>query len=110
MTTGISEKNLDAIILDIPNPWDVVEHAYKALKPGGYLCTYSPLSSQVENTVKEIKNLRVGEASIRAERDKAIELLEEITDDTQLAEKVKKEKAFEIKVLVNNYLSISNVF
>ena len=55
VTTGISEKNLDAIILDIPNPWDAVEHAYKALKPGGYLCTYSPLTSQVENTVKEIK-------------------------------------------------------
>jgi len=55
VTIGISEKNLDAIILDIPNPWDAVGHAYKSLKPGGYLCTFSPLSSQVENTVKEIK-------------------------------------------------------
>lgn len=55
VTKGIKEKDLDAIILDIPNPWDVVKHAYKALKPGGYLCTYSPLTSQVENTVKEIK-------------------------------------------------------
>ena len=51
----LDNGNLDAIILDIPNPWDAVGHAYKALKPGGYLCTYSPLSSQVENTVKEIK-------------------------------------------------------
>lgn len=55
ITKGIKEKDLDAIILDIPNPWDAVKHAYKALKPGGYLCTYSPLTSQVENTVKEIK-------------------------------------------------------
>ena len=55
VTKGINEKNLDAIILDIPNPWDAVKHAYNSLKPGGYLCTYSPLSSQVENTVKEIK-------------------------------------------------------
>ena len=55
VTTGIDEKNLDAIILDMPNPWDAVKHTYKALKPGGYLCTYSPLTSQVENTVKEIK-------------------------------------------------------
>jgi len=55
VTKGIKEKDLDAIILDIPNPWAVVKHAYKALKPGGYLCTYSPLTSQVENTVKEIK-------------------------------------------------------
>ncbi len=55
ITTGIDEENLDAIILDMPNPWDAINHAYKALKPGGYLCTYSPLSSQVENTILEIK-------------------------------------------------------
>jgi len=55
VTKGITEKNLDAIILDIPNPWDAVKHAWNALKPGGYLCSYSPLISQVENTVKEIK-------------------------------------------------------
>jgi tRNA (adenine57-N1/adenine58-N1)-methyltransferase len=57
VTAGIDEKNLDAIILDIPNPWDAVNHAYNSLKPGGQLCTYSPLSSQVENTIKEIKKL-----------------------------------------------------
>ncbi len=55
VTKGVDEKNLDAIILDIPNPWDAVKHAYKALKPGGYLCCYSPLSQQVENNVREIK-------------------------------------------------------
>ena len=55
VTKGISEKNLDAIILDIPNPWEVVAHSFKALRVGGYLCTYSPLISQVENTIKEIK-------------------------------------------------------
>ena len=51
----ISEKNLDAIILDIPNPWDAVGHAYKSLKVGGYLCCYSPLVSQLEQTVKELR-------------------------------------------------------
>jgi len=57
VTKGIGEKNLDAIILDIPNPWDAIKHAYKALKVGGYLCTYSPLISQVEKTVDEIHKL-----------------------------------------------------
>ena len=52
---GISEKNLDAIILDIPNPWDAVGHAYKSLKVGGYLCCYSPLVSQLEQTVREMR-------------------------------------------------------
>jgi len=55
VTLGIEEKELDAIILDIPNPWDAVAHAWNALKTGGYLCTFSPLSSQVEKTVREIK-------------------------------------------------------
>lgn len=58
VTNGISEKNLDAIILDIPNPWEAIKHAYDSLKPGGYLCTNSPLSSQVENAVKEIKKYK----------------------------------------------------
>jgi tRNA (adenine57-N1/adenine58-N1)-methyltransferase len=40
VTTEIDEKDLDAIVLDIPNPWDAINHAYNALKPGGYLCTY----------------------------------------------------------------------
>jgi tRNA (adenine57-N1/adenine58-N1)-methyltransferase len=55
VTTGIDEKDLDAVILDIPNPWDAVRHAWRALKIGGYLCSYSPLSLQVEKTVKEIR-------------------------------------------------------
>jgi len=55
VTKGIYEKELDAIILDIPNPWDAINHTWNALKPGGYLCVYSPLISQVEKTVNEIK-------------------------------------------------------
>jgi tRNA (adenine57-N1/adenine58-N1)-methyltransferase len=55
VTQGIEEKNLDAVILDIPNPWDAIKHAYNSLKPGGYLCCYSPLTTQVQNNVLEIK-------------------------------------------------------
>lgn len=55
VTKKIDEKELDAVILDIPNPWCAVSHSFKALRVGGYLCTYSPLISQVENTIKEIK-------------------------------------------------------
>lgn len=58
ITKGIDEKELDAIILDIPNPWEAVKHVWKSLKPGGYFCSYSPLVSQVEQTVKEIEKQR----------------------------------------------------
>ena len=55
VTDGIDEKELDAIILDMPNPWEVVTHVWNALKVGRYFCLYSPLISQVEKTVKEIR-------------------------------------------------------
>jgi tRNA (adenine57-N1/adenine58-N1)-methyltransferase len=55
VTSSIDEKNLDAVILDIPNPWKAVEHVWNSLKIGGCFCSYSPLISQVEKTVKEIK-------------------------------------------------------
>lgn len=55
VTKGISETDLDAVILDIPDPWNAITHAYQALCPGGYLCTYSPLISQVEQSVEAIR-------------------------------------------------------
>ena len=57
VTKGIDETDLDVIILDIPNPWDAVEHVWNALKIGGYFCSFSPLTTQVENTAKELEKL-----------------------------------------------------
>lgn len=54
VTKEISEKQLDSIIIDIPNPWETVKTSWKALKVGGYFCSYSPLISQVEKTVNEL--------------------------------------------------------
>ena len=56
VTEGIEEKDLHAVILDIPNPWDAVTHAWHALEIGGVLCTYSPLISQMEKTIKIMKD------------------------------------------------------
>jgi tRNA (adenine57-N1/adenine58-N1)-methyltransferase len=39
---GIDERDLDRVVLDLPEPWRVVEHAEKALTPGGILCAYTP--------------------------------------------------------------------
>jgi tRNA (adenine57-N1/adenine58-N1)-methyltransferase len=46
VTEGIDEVGLDRVILDLPNPWDVVEGAHKALRPGGILLAYLPTINQ----------------------------------------------------------------
>ncbi|MCK5559978.1 MAG: tRNA (adenine-N1)-methyltransferase [Thermoplasmata archaeon] len=56
ITRGITEENIDAVILDIPEPWHVVEHAYKILKAGGHFSSYSPTINQVETTINELRN------------------------------------------------------
>ena len=45
---GISETNMDACFLDLPNPWDYVRQVRSALKPGGFFCNLVPTFNQVE--------------------------------------------------------------
>jgi len=39
---GIDETDLDRIVLDLPEPWQVVKHAEVAMHPGGILVAYTP--------------------------------------------------------------------
>jgi tRNA (adenine57-N1/adenine58-N1)-methyltransferase catalytic subunit len=48
---GISEEGVDAVLLDVPEPWRVLSHAHSALKPGGYLACYIPTTGQMERLV-----------------------------------------------------------
>ena len=57
VTKGIDEKNVDLVNLDMKNAEKVVKHAYKALKPGGWLVVYSPNIEQVIKVQREIKKL-----------------------------------------------------
>jgi tRNA (adenine57-N1/adenine58-N1)-methyltransferase catalytic subunit len=43
---GIEESDLDRIVLDLPEPWQVVKHAERALHPGGILVAYTPSIGQ----------------------------------------------------------------
>jgi len=43
---GIAETGLDRVLLDLPEPWRVVEHAERALLPGGILLAYLPSITQ----------------------------------------------------------------
>jgi tRNA (adenine57-N1/adenine58-N1)-methyltransferase len=44
---GIDEVDVDRILLDLPEPWQVLPHAEKALRPGGILLAYLPTINQV---------------------------------------------------------------
>ncbi len=44
---GIAEAALDRVVLDVPEPWNVVPHAQGALRPGGILVAYLPSITQV---------------------------------------------------------------
>ncbi len=44
---GIDEVDLDRVVLDLPEPWLVLAHAEKTLRPGGILLAYLPTINQV---------------------------------------------------------------
>lgn len=51
---GVDEKNIDLIVLDLPEPWKAIGSAKKALKAGGFLVSYSPTIPQTADFVNEI--------------------------------------------------------
>lgn len=51
-----TEKNLDLIVLDMALVEKVVSKAYKALKPGGWLCVYSPQIEQQISVIEAMKD------------------------------------------------------
>jgi tRNA (adenine57-N1/adenine58-N1)-methyltransferase len=51
---GIDEREVDRVILDLPEPWRVVKHAADALVPGGILLAYLPTILQVGRLREEL--------------------------------------------------------
>ena len=49
--TGIPDQALDRVVLDVPEPWRAVEHAARALAPGGVFLAYLPTVLQVHRLV-----------------------------------------------------------
>lgn len=54
-------KQVDAAVLDIPNPWDALENVVSALRAGGHVCAYVPNANQLEAAVKRMRELGLGE-------------------------------------------------
>ena len=51
----IDDKDIDVLILDVPEPWKALENCAKALKPGGFLVSYSPSVPQVADFVNALR-------------------------------------------------------
>ena len=43
------------MILDLPEPWKAIDNCSKAIKPGGFLVSYSPSVPQVADFVNAIR-------------------------------------------------------
>ena len=61
ITKGIEEREVDAVVLDLPEPWDAIPAATVALRPGGRLVSYSPTVGQVERTHGALRAARYTE-------------------------------------------------
>jgi tRNA (adenine57-N1/adenine58-N1)-methyltransferase len=60
---GIDERDLDRIVLDVPEPWRVVKHAEEALHPGGILLAYLPTITQTVQLRAALADSRFAMAS-----------------------------------------------
>ena len=56
---GITEKELDLITLDLPEPWKVTLHAEKALKNGGFIVVYAPQINQAKQFIDSTKGTKI---------------------------------------------------
>jgi len=60
---GIDETDFDRVVLDIPEPWQVVPHASKSLRTGGILVAYTPSVMQVSRLRESLNEHGFGMAN-----------------------------------------------
>ncbi len=49
------DLDVDAVVLDIPDPWLALDSVGGVLRPGGRFCAYVPNANQVESTVRSLR-------------------------------------------------------
>lgn len=61
VAAGVPERDLDRVVLDLPEPWAVIPVAREALRPGGVFCSYVPTVPQVQRTVETLRQAAFAE-------------------------------------------------
>ena len=56
IAAALEECEIDRVILDLPEPWNVINPAWKALRPGGILLCYLPTVLQVKSLVDGLRD------------------------------------------------------
>jgi tRNA (adenine57-N1/adenine58-N1)-methyltransferase len=56
VTLGITERDVDAVVLDMATPWLVIDHAWDALSGSGIFLSFSPTIEQVMKTVYTLES------------------------------------------------------
>ncbi len=54
-TDGFVQTDVDAVFVDVPEPWDIIPKAVVALKNGHHLVSWSPNIEQVKRTVEALE-------------------------------------------------------
>jgi len=52
---GFDQENIDAVFLDVPNPYDYLDQVKKALVPGGFFGTILPTTNQIIKLLIELR-------------------------------------------------------
>lgn len=55
---GFDETGVDALFLDLPNPYDYIPQVQRALKPGGFFASILPTTNQVSKLLVALKQSR----------------------------------------------------
>lgn len=61
---GFDETDVDVIVIDLGDPWEVIPSTVHSLRGGGRICIFVPNWSQVERTVTALKTPDFGKIEI----------------------------------------------
>jgi len=54
----------DAAVIDMPEPWTILDAITEALKPGSYVCAYLPTMNQAERVIKAMRERDYSETHV----------------------------------------------
>jgi len=57
----LPETEFDAAVMDIPQPWDLLDEVIRILRVSGYTCAYVPTMNQVEGTIRAMRDVGFAE-------------------------------------------------